>query len=65
MQFNYEDFLYEQMEKGETFSSLEMLKVRNLKIPNPLTPQKEDYCKLIPCMVEANCSNSTPIKAVS
>lgn len=45
MQFDYEEFLNQQLEKGEIFSLLEVLKVRNLKIPLPLTPQMEDYCK--------------------
>lgn len=44
-QFDYEEFLNQQLEKGEIFSLLEVLKVRNLKIPLPLTPQMEDYCK--------------------
>lgn len=44
-QFDYEEFLYQQLERGEIFSSLEVLKIRNLKIPLPLTPQSEDYCK--------------------
>lgn len=44
-QFDYEEFLTQQLEKGEIFSLLEVLKVRNLKIPLPLTPQMEDYCK--------------------
>ena len=47
MQFDYEDFLFQQLERVEIFSNLEMLKIRNLKINLPLNPESETYCKVL------------------
>lgn len=47
-EFNYKDFLYEKLCKGTIFPKLEVLKVRNLVIPNSLSNEDEDhYAELI------------------
>ena len=46
LQFDYEEFLSQELSKGTAFSKVEVLKVRNLIIAIPLSPQSEDYCKL-------------------
>ncbi|CAI8018593.1 hypothetical protein GBAR_LOCUS11265 [Geodia barretti] len=42
-EFDYEEFLSQELSKGTAFSKVEVLKVRNLIIPIPLSPQSEDY----------------------
>ena len=46
LQFDYEEFVSQELSKGTAFSNVEVLKVRNLVNHRPLPPQSEDYSKL-------------------